>query len=240
MIRTEGLTKIYRMPHRNGIAALNAVSLTISRGHFVLISGPSGSGKSTLLHLLGLLSHPSAGRVFFCGEEVTDYSEEDLCRIRRQKIGYIFQGFNLLPRMAAWENAAVGLVPLGVPEKERFRRASALLQQLGLHTRLFHRPEELSGGEQQRVCVARALINDPEIVFADEPTSNIDAASAMKVLQALGRMRERGGTVVLVTHEADLLRGAGPEDALNNPDAVYRLLDGKLEESIPSGGRAAS
>lgn len=240
MIRTEGLTKIYRMPHRNGIAALKDISLTIPKGHFVLICGPSGSGKSTLLHLLALLSRPSAGRVFFCGEDVTDYSEEELSRIRRQKIGFIFQGFNLLPRMAAWENAAVSLVPLGVPEKECFRRASDLLQQLGLRDRLFHRPEELSGGEQQRVCVARALINDPEIVFADEPTSNIDAASAFTVLQALGRWRKKGATVVLVTHEADLLRGAGPEEALHNPDAVHRLLDGKLEEGGPSGRCATS
>ncbi len=236
MIRAESVSKIYRIANRNEIAALKDVTLTISRGQLVLISGPSGSGKSTLINLLGFLSHPSAGRLFYGGEDVTDYSEEALCRIRRQKIGYIFQGFNLLPRMTAWENASVSLVPLGVSEKERFRRASGLLEQLGLQTRLHHRPEELSGGEQQRVCVARALMNDPEIIFADEPTSNIDAVSALKVLQALGRLREKGGAVVMVTHEAEVLRGAYPVDVLKNADAAYRLVDGKIEESGQSGG----
>jgi len=229
MIKAEGLSKTYCMSNRSIVEALKEVTLIISRGQFVIISGPSGSGKSTLLNLLAFLDRPSAGRLYFCGEDITGFSEEALGRIRRQKIGFIFQGFQLLPRMTAWENVAISLLPLGVPERERFRRASTLLDQLGLHERIFHRPEELSGGEQQRVSVARALLNNPELLFADEPTSNIDADSALQVLRAMENLRENGGTVVMATHDANLFRHTYPESSLPEADAVFRLFEGRME-----------
>ena len=236
MIRAEGLSKTYRIPNRNTVEALKSVTVTIPTGQFVIISGPSGSGKSTLLNLLGLLDHPTSGRLLYRGEDVTDFSEEELCRIRRQRVGFIFQGFNLLPRMTAWENVAVGLLPQGIPEKERFLRASTLLDQLGLHERIFHRPEELSGGEQQRVSVARALINNPDLIIADEPTSNIDAASALKVLRALEDLREKGCTVLLATHDADQFQRTYPNKYLAEADAVYHLFEGRIEERNGDGG----
>lgn len=236
MIKAEGLSKTYRLSNRSKVEALKDVTIAISKGQFVVIGGPSGSGKSTLLNLLGFLDHPSAGRLFYCGEDVTGLGEEELCRIRRQKIGFVFQGFHLIPRMSAWENVAISLLPLGVPEKERFRHASILLEQLGLRERIFHRPDELSGGEQQRVSVARALINDPEMLFADEPTSNIDAASALKVLRTLEDMRRRGCTVIMASHDVNFFRHAYPEENLPEADAVYRMSEGRLEQEVHQRG----
>jgi putative ABC transport system ATP-binding protein len=149
--------------------------------------------------------------------------------LRRTTIGFVFQAFHLLPRMTAWENASVPLVPLGVCEKERFQRACALLDLVGLDARIFHRPEEMSGGEQQRVAVARALINRPELLLADEPTSNIDAASAQKVLELLAGLRSRGCTIAIATHDVDLFRKAHSVGSVFEVDAVYRLTQGRIE-----------
>jgi putative ABC transport system ATP-binding protein len=224
MVKTESVSKIYRLSKHNKIEALKNITLCISRGQSVLIGGPSGSGKSTLLNLLGFLSLPSSGRILHGSEDVTRYSEEELCRIRRHKIGFIFQEFHLLPRMTAWENVSISLVPLGVREKERFLRACVLLERLGLQERLFHRPEELSGGEQQRVAAARALINNPEFILTDEPTSNIDAVSAQKVLEILADLKNKGCTIVVSTHDLDSFR-RGPFGA----DAAYYLTNGTIE-----------
>ena len=229
MVNAEDMSKTYRLSKRNKIDALNNVTISIPRGQSVIIEGPSGSGKSTLLNLLGCLDRPSRGRIFHDGEEITDFSEEELCRLRRAKIGFVFQEFHLLPRMTAWENASVSLVPLGMSEKERFQRACALLDRVGLDARIFHRPEEISGGEQQRVAIARALINKPELLLADEPTSNIDAASAQKVLELLAGLKSRGCTIAIATHDIDLFRQAHSVGSVFEVDAAYRLTQGRIE-----------
>jgi ABC-type lipoprotein export system ATPase subunit len=223
MIELKGVSKTYHLSGSRRIEALKNVTIRISKGQSIVIGGPSGSGKSTLLNILGRLDHPSGGRIFHGEEDVTDYSEEELCRIRREKIGFIFQEFHLLPRMTAWENVSIGLLPLGVREKERFRRASALLDRLGLCERVFHRPEEMSGGEQQRVSAARALINKPEFLLADEPTSNIDAVSAQALLEILAGLKNDGCTIVIATHDVELFQ-RGPFEA----DVVYRLSNGTI------------
>jgi len=229
MVKAEGISKTYRLSRQNRVDALKNVSIRILKGESVIIGGPSGSGKSTLLNLLGCLDRPSGGRIFHSGEDVTGYSEEELCRIRRESIGFVFQEFHLLPRTTAWENVSVSLVPLGVSEKERFRRACALLDQLGLHERIVHRPEEMSGGEQQRVAVARALINDPEFFLADEPTSNIDAVSALKVVEMLAGLRSKGCTIIIATHDIDSLQQSCSGGSAFEADAVYRLAGGNIE-----------
>jgi putative ABC transport system ATP-binding protein len=229
MVKGEDISKIYRLSRQNRIEALRNITIQIRKGQSVLIGGPSGSGKSTLLNLLGCLDRPSGGRIFIRGKEVTGYSEEELCRTRRASIGFVFQEFHLLPRMTAWENASVGLVPLGVSEKERFNRAGVLLDRVGLHERVFHRPEEMSGGEQQRVAVARALINDPEFLLADEPTSNIDAVSAQRVLELLAELRSKGCTIVVAAHDVDLFRKAVSGEKIFQADAEYSLVDGTIK-----------
>lgn len=222
MVKAENVSKTYRLSNQNRVEALRNVTISISKGQSVIIRGASGSGKSTLIRLLGCLDRPSAGHIYHEGEDVTGFSEEELCRIRRERIGFVFQDFGLLPRMTAWENASVSLVPLGVCEKERLRRASALLDQLGLRDRIFHRPEEMSGGEQQRLAMARALINNPELIFADEPTSNIDVDSARKTLEILAGLRSKGCTIVVVTHDVDLFYQF-------EADAVHCLVNGTIE-----------
>jgi putative ABC transport system ATP-binding protein len=226
MVKAEGLSKTYRLSNRNKVEALKDVNISIPQGNCVIIGGPSGSGKSTLLSLLGCLDRPSRGRIYYQGDDVTGFSEEELCRIRRAKVGFVFQQFHLLPRMSAWENASIGLLPLGAGEKERFLRACELLDRLGLHDRVLHRPEELSGGEQQRVSVARALINEPELILADEPTSNIDADSARKVLQVLAAMKEQGATIVMATHDVNLVQQTAADEL--KTDAIYRLSEGRI------------
>jgi len=238
VIKAENLSKTYRLSNRNRVEALKNVSLTISKGEFVIVSGPSGSGKSTLLSLLGSLDRPSEGRLFYGGDDITGFSDEELCRIRRQRIGFVFQEFHLMPRMTAWENVSIGLLPLGVREKERFRRASDLLDQLGLHERTFHRPEELSGGEQQRVSVARALIHGPEIVLADEPTSNIDAASARNVIKALDERRAKGCTIILATHDADMFQKSYLQENASMTHPSYCLYNGRIVSETCLEGNA--
>lgn len=229
MVKTEDLSKTYRLPGKSRVEALKNLAITIQKGECIFIEGPSGSGKSTLLNLMGCLDRPSRGRMFLDGEDTNGFSEEELCRIRRERIGYAFQDFRLLPRMTAWENVSVCLVPLGVPEQERFQRASALLDQLGLHERIFHRPEEMSGGEQQRVSVARALINGPELLLADEPTSNIDAASAEKVFRILAGLKEEGCTLVIATHDIEIFKQIRFGEKSLTVDRIYRLAGGEVQ-----------
>jgi putative ABC transport system ATP-binding protein len=175
IILTEKVDKIYYQGRPEEVRALNQIELEIFKSRFVLIRGPSGSGKSTLLNLISTIDRPTNGRIFLYGEDISKYSDVQLSRIRQKTIGLIFQNFNLLPRLPAWENVAFPLLPVGIMEKERRRRSVEMLIRLNLEKRVDHPPEQMSGGEQQRVAIARALINDPEIVIADEPTSNIDA-----------------------------------------------------------------
>jgi putative ABC transport system ATP-binding protein len=213
------VVKEYRMG--SGIVrALAGVSLRIEPGEFVAILGTSGSGKSTLLNLFGGLDRPTTGEVRFEGTSLAPLSAPALARHRLRHVGMVFQSFNLIATMTAWENIALALAFAGVKRAERRRRAEALLAQVGLADRSAHRPAELSGGEQQRVAIARALANEPRALLADEPTGNLDSTHAAEILGLLKAMRGAGKTIVLVTHDQDLAR--------TYADRCVRLKDGKV------------
>ena len=207
------------------VAALRGITLRISAGEYVAVMGPSGSGKSTLMHILGCLDVPSQGRYHLAGEDVGSMSEEQLAGIRNRRIGFVFQQFNLLATMPAWRNVELPLSSSGTGRAERRERAITALGRVGLGDRIQHRPGELSGGEQQRVAVARALVTEPDLLLADEPTGNLDSASTADILALLGELHAAGRTIVVITHEADVARRA---------QRTVRLLDG-----LVSGDTAA-
>ena len=213
MIRTEGLTKTYAMKGKT-VYALDHVSLHIARGEYVAIIGPSGSGKSTLMHLLGCLDAPNSGRYLLNGQDVSRLNPETLARVRGEEIGFVFQGFQLLPRLTAEENVALPLLLCGVPLKARMETARRLLTRVGLGERLRHTPAQLSGGQQQRVAVARALARNPAVLLADEPTGNLDAQSTADVLRLLEELHREGRTVVLITHDPAVARRAPRQIAI--------------------------
>jgi len=182
--------------------ALCGVSFEIKRGEFVAIMGPSGSGKSTLLHILGLLDRPTAGEYYFDGKKVDELTDEELAKIRNEKIGFVFQTFNLLRRTSVLANVKLPLVYAGIPEKKQETMARSALKAAALYERVFdHEPSQLSGGEQQRVAIARAIVNEPDVIFADEPTGNLDSKSGQVVMETLQDLHEAGNTIILVTHE---------------------------------------
>ncbi len=201
ILRTEGVSKVYKAGKADEVRAVEDVSLKVMQNQYVVLYGPSGSGKTTLLSLLGTIDRPTSGKVFLHGKDLSRLSDLELSRIRRETIGFVFQNFNLLSGLSAWENVSYPLIPIGISYKDRFRRASELLAKLGLGDRLNHSSEELSGGEQQRVAIARALANDPEILIADEPTSNIDADSVERLLEILRDLKADGKTLVLSSHD---------------------------------------
>ena len=219
VVRTRGLGKVYAAGTAAEVVALRGVDLEIERGAFVAIMGPSGSGKSTLMNLLGCLDSPSSG-VYECdGVDVATLDAEELAALRRDKIGFVFQGFHLLPRMDALHNVAMPLGYARVPHHERLDLARAALQSVGLGERTGHLPSEMSGGQQQRVAIARALVNRPPILLADEPTGALDSRTGEEILGLFTRLREEDHTVVLITHDADVAAHA---------DRTYEMRDGEL------------
>ena len=208
IISLHNLTKTYQMGD-NTVHALRSVSLDVDQGEFVTIIGPSGSGKSTMMHILGCLDRPTSGQFLLNDKDVSSLPRDELAGIRNKQIGFVFQGFNLLPRTTALENVEVPLLynhPV-VPAAERHRRAMAALTAMGLEQRADHHPSQLSGGQQQRVAIARALVNDPDLILADEPTGNLDTRTSIEVMALLQELREkRTITVVLITHDMDVAR----------------------------------
>jgi len=218
MIRTENLTKVYRMGEVE-VQALREVNLEIQDGEFIAIIGPSGSGKSTLLNMIGCLDTPTSGAVFIDGIDTGKLSENGLAEIRREKIGFIFQQFNLVHTLNALENVALPMFFAGVKRETRLKRAEELLANVGLGDRIYHKPSEMSGGEQQRVAIARALSNDPEIVIGDEPTGNVDTKTGNTIMDILEGLNKEGRTVIVVTHDAEIAARAG---------RTKRMRDGRV------------
>ena len=221
VIETRALRKVYSEGTEAEVVALDDVDLRIARGEFVAIMGPSGSGKSTLMNMIGCLDTPTAGTYLCDGVDVATLDREDLAALRRDKIGFVFQGFNLLPRMSALDNVAMPLGYARVAPAERARLAAEALAAVGLGGRTAHRPSELSGGQQQRVAIARALINRPPILLADEPTGALDSKTSEEILALFKRLRDDDHTVVLITHDADVAA---------HTDRIFVMRDGRLRE----------
>ncbi len=203
VIRLSGLRKNYRMGSET-IHALNGVECTIRENEYVAVMGPSGSGKSTLMNIIGCLDRPSTGDYWLSGENVSQLGDRALARVRNERIGFVFQTFNLLPRANAVQNVEIPLLYGGVGRRERRARARGALERVGLADRMTHRPNELSGGQRQRVAVARALVNWPDILLADEPTGNLDSRTGNDIMDLFGNLHEAGQTIIVVTHEPDI------------------------------------
>ena len=206
-LRAEQIRKEYRQGQK-ALEVLRGIDLTVRRGEFIAVMGPSGSGKSTLLHVLGGLDQPSSGTIRVDDKEITALDQDALCRYRRERVGFIFQSFQLLATMTALDNVAFPMVFAGVPPRERRARAEKLLADIGLADRAHHKPSELSGGEQQRVAIARALANSPDLLLADEPTGNLDSTTGADVLAVLKRLHQAGHTLIMVTHDERIARHA--------------------------------
>jgi putative ABC transport system ATP-binding protein len=219
VIQIQDVERVYPITDDLSVHALDGVSLRIERGEFVAIMGSSGSGKSTLMNILGCLDAPTAGRYLLDGVDVRDIAEDDLADLRNRKIGFVFQSFNLVPRTSAVANVELPLAYAGLGRAERRRRAAAALAAVGMQDRMDHLPSELSGGQQQRAAVARAIVTNPAIVLADEPTGNLDSHSTADILAVFRRLNAEGRTVVLITHEADVAACAR---------RIIRLGDGRV------------
>ncbi|PUZ27389.1 putative ABC transport system ATP-binding protein [Chitinophaga costaii] len=219
VILLQNIEKSY-VTGKQALPVLKGVSLQILKNEYVALMGPSGSGKSTLMNILGCLDTPTAGRYILSGQDVSSMEDDDLALVRNKEIGFVFQQFNLMPRLSAWENVAVPLIYAGINAKERQERAMAMLARVGLSERAKHKPNELSGGQSQRVAIARALINNPSLILADEPTGNLDTKTSIEIMDIFSSLQAAGNTVVLVTHE---------EDIADHAHRVVRLRDGVIE-----------
>jgi ABC-type lipoprotein export system ATPase subunit len=220
-LRAERLHKEYRQGQQ-ALEVLRGLDLTVWRGEFVAVMGPSGSGKSTLLNVLGGLDRPTAGTISVAGQEITALDQDALCRYRRERVGFIFQSFQLLATMTARDNVAFPMVFAGIPHRERNERAESLLAEVGLANRAHHKPSELSGGEQQRVAIARSLANSPDMLLADEPTGNLDSATGIEVMNLLRRLHREGRTLIVVTHDERIAHYA---------QRILHMLDGRWTNS---------
>lgn len=223
MIELKDIKKVYQLGH-NKIEALGGVSLKINRGEMLAVMGPSGSGKSTLLHILGCLDLPESGQYLLEDTDITNLSDKELSRIRNEHFGFVFQAYNLLPELKAWENVALPMIINRVKKAERKERAVALLHKVGLKERLNHFPNQLSGGEQQRVAIARALANNPDLILSDEPTGNLSTVQSDEILEMFCQLNEEGVTIVLVTHDSNV--GAKAK-------RLVTLQDGLIVRDVP-------
>ncbi len=220
LIEVRDLEKIY-VDDGNETPALRGLSFDIKKGEFVAVMGPSGSGKSTLLHILGFLDRQTSGEYRFDGREINEYKEEELSRVRNKKMGFVFQTFNLLPRISVLGNVELPLIYAGIKEKERKKIARDAIESVGLSHRVDFEPNKLSGGERQRAAIARALVNNPAVIFADEPTGNLDSKSGRQIMEVIRELNEKNNhTVILITHETY---------TANYAERVIKLLDGKVE-----------
>jgi len=224
IIETQNLNKIYALGE-TGVHALVDVSVSIEKGEFVAIMGPSGSGKSTFMNVIGCLDMPTSGQYFLEGVDIGKLNRDELAEIRNRKIGFVFQGFNLLPRTSALENVELPMLYNGTPSSERRSQALAALRALGLEGREHHHPNQLSGGQQQRVAIARALVNRAPLILADEPTGNLDTKTSIEIMELLVRLNDESGiTILLVTHEPDIATYS---------KRIIRFLDGKIISNNP-------
>jgi putative ABC transport system ATP-binding protein len=219
ILQLENIRKSYYLGKQE-LPVLKGISMDIFKNEYVALMGPSGSGKSTLMNILGCLDSPTGGRYILNGKDVSRMPDDDLAAVRNKEIGFVFQQFNLLPRLTAAENVALPLIYSGISKKERGERAAEVLMKVKLDDRMHHKPNELSGGQCQRVAIARALINDPAIILADEPTGNLDTKTSYEIMDILGKIQADGNTVVLVTHEEDISAHA---------HRIIRLRDGLIE-----------
>lgn len=219
IIHLESIRKSYYLGKQE-LQVLKGITLDVLKNEYVALMGPSGSGKSTLMNILGCLDSPTGGRYVLNGKDVSRMPDNDLAEVRNKEIGFVFQQFNLLPRLTALENVALPLIYAGIGKKERLERAAATLAKVKLDDRSHHKPNELSGGQCQRVAIARALVNNPAIILADEPTGNLDSKTSHEIMDILGKIHADGNTVVLVTHEDDISQFA---------HRIIRLKDGLLE-----------
>ncbi|HLG38007.1 MAG TPA: ABC transporter ATP-binding protein [Chitinophagaceae bacterium] len=205
------------------LPVLKEITLTISKNEYVALMGPSGSGKSTLMNIIGCLDTPTTGKYILNNNDISQTKDNDLAEVRNKEIGFVFQQFNLLPRLTALENVALPLVYAGMGKKLRTEKAKHVMDLVGLSDRAHHKPNELSGGQCQRVAIARALINNPSIILADEPTGNLDSKTSYEIMEILDKIHSSGNTIVLVTHETDIA---------NHAHRIVRLLDGKIESDV--------
>ena len=220
LVEIRDIHKIYN-PGENEVRALDGVRLTIGEKEFVAIIGHSGSGKSTLMNMLGCLDVPTSGSYFLHGQDVSHMTDDELSDIRNKEIGFIFQGFNLIPNLTALENVELPLIYRGVAKKDRLQLSEAALDKVGLEKRKTHKPAEMSGGQQQRVAIARAIAQAPPVILADEPTGNLDSASTREIMEILKELHREGRTVILITHDNDIAAQA---------KRVIKIMDGKIVE----------
>ena len=227
LIKLQGVKRHYDVGGEI-VRALDGVDLTINYNEYISIMGPSGSGKSTMMNMIGCLDSPTEGTYEFEGEKVHEMDDNQLASIRNRKIGFIFQTFNLLPKLTALRNVELPLIYANIPREDRLEKANVALEKVGLFDRMHHKPNELSGGQRQRVAIARALVTDPSIILADEPTGNLDSKSGVEIMDILDGLYQEGNTVILVTHEAYIAEHA---------HRTLHILDGKIKEDVINKNR---